>query len=283
MHFIDLGRPRFAHFGMPRSGACDRESLITANRLVGNPDGAVGFELVLTGGALLFHTPAVVAVTGADADVELTGSRGGEPVPFGEAVAFEEPFWMVVGRAKSCVRTYVAIRGMVEVRPFLGSIALAGRRDLTAHPTAGLGVFEVVEVTDTVPRIAGPVAPVSPVESLGIERGPHSIDASGRDLFADLVAARWTVSPQSDSSGVRLESDSFERSAPDGLAMRSFGLPYGAVQLPPGGQPIVMGVDQPTTGGYPVVAVVAPDQLDLVGRLRPGGELRLVEWPASGD
>lgn len=56
--------------------------------------------------------------------------------------------------------------------------------------------------------------------------------------------------------------------------MRSEGMPCGAVQVPPGGEPIVLMVDHPTTGGYPVIACVASVDLPVLGQLRPGDTVR---------
>jgi allophanate hydrolase subunit 2 len=54
----------------------------------------------------------------------------------------------------------------------------------------------------------------------------------------------------------------------------SEGIVLGAVQVPPSGQPVVFLADHPTTGGYPVVAVLASADLPDAAQLRPGQQVR---------
>jgi allophanate hydrolase subunit 2 len=80
------------------------------------------------------------------------------------------------------------------------------------------------------------------------------------------------VAPDSDRIGLRLTGHALRRR---GGELASEGIVHGAVQLPPSGQPVVFLADHPTTGGYPVVAVVEDDDLDICAQLRPGDEVRL--------
>jgi len=269
----DLGRRGVAHLAVPGGGAADRSSLVDANRLVGNPDGAAAFEAAINGAELRFAATAVVAVTGAAAEVELDGRKA----PFGDAFPVSAGARLVVGRARSCVRTYIAVRGACRIEPVLGSVSGVGRANLVEPGSDMVGSPIGFDPIASAQRIPGPIGPVEAVEAICVERGPHSTAPDGSDLFAELVATPWVVSPSSNRIGVRLRPAGAVRglSATGDEGFASFGLPSGAIQLPPGGEPIVMGVDHPTTGGYPVVAVVVADDLDLVGRLRPGQQLRL--------
>ncbi|WP_433517050.1 biotin-dependent carboxyltransferase family protein [Nonomuraea sp. CA-143628] len=74
----DLGRPGYAHLGVPRSGAADEASLRLGNRLVGNPEDAAGIELTYGGARLAFHSAAWVAITGAPCPLS-----GPSPIPVG--------------------------------------------------------------------------------------------------------------------------------------------------------------------------------------------------------
>ncbi|MGH3370602.1 MAG: allophanate hydrolase subunit 2 family protein, partial [Nocardioidaceae bacterium] len=89
-----------------------------------------------------------------------------------------------------------------------------------------------------------------------------------------LTAQTWTVSAQSNRIGLRLEGTALERSRTE--EMPSEGLVLGAVQVPASGQPLVFLNDHPTTGGYPVVGVVGPEDLAVCAQLRPGSTVRLV-------
>jgi allophanate hydrolase subunit 2 len=92
-----------------------------------------------------------------------------------------------------------------------------------------------------------------------------------------LVAGRpWTVAPDSDRMGLRLEPA--DGAPPPRLDrhVTSHGVVQGAVQLPPGGGPIVLLPDHQPTGGYPVVGVVASADLAALGQAAPGDRLALV-------
>ena len=100
--------------------------------------------------------------------------------------------------------------------------------------------------------------------------GPHQdrLTERGRRTLLDT---EFTVSPRSDRTGLRLEGAPVERR---GGEVDSSGCPPGAIQLPAGGQLIVLGPDRGTTGGYPVVATVISADLPRLGRLRPGQRVR---------
>jgi allophanate hydrolase subunit 2 len=109
----DLGRPGFAHLGVPHSGAADPASLCLANRLAGNPEGAAGLELTFGGAALRFGAAAWIAVTGAPLPTRPAAMNAPTHIPAGTVVEFGAP--------SAGVRTYVAVRGGIDVPPVLGS------------------------------------------------------------------------------------------------------------------------------------------------------------------
>jgi allophanate hydrolase subunit 2 len=111
--------------------------------------------------------------------------------------------------------------------------------------------------------------------------GASGIDAVAMRVIAGpapgleaLAASDWRVGSAADRVGVRLEGGSI----PDGIGGdgRTLGVPWGAIQLPPDGRPIILGVDHQTTGGYRVVGVVISADLPILGQLRPGDPVRLV-------
>lgn len=113
----DLGRPGWAHLGVPRSGALDAPALQQANRLVGNPDPYAGLETTLTGCSLRLRQAGTVAVTGAPARVRIAG----QVVDLGTAVAVPAGALVEIGPARFGVRTYLAVAGGIAVEPVLGS------------------------------------------------------------------------------------------------------------------------------------------------------------------
>ena len=101
----------------------------------------------------------------------------------------------------------------------------------------------------------------------------------GRGWVRRWFATAWRVSPQSDRAGYRLEG---ERLQPPDLEIVSEPVLPGSVQVPPGGQPIVIMPDGPTMGGYPKLAFVDPADLSGLAQAAPGSQVRFVPMPDSG-
>ena len=119
----DLGRPALGHLGVPRSGAADAASLRRANQLAGNPPGAAGLEFTLGRAVLRFSRDALAAVTGAAAAVTLASGPDQEPaaVPFDAAFGVPAGALLRIGAPAVGLRTYLAVRGGVDVPAVLGS------------------------------------------------------------------------------------------------------------------------------------------------------------------
>lgn len=265
----DLGRPGRAHLGVPRSGAADQRAFRLANRLVGNPEGAAGVEFTFGGAALRFHRRAWIAVTGAPVTLRIDGRAHGMNAPcFAAAGALVE-----FGTPTSGLRSYVAVRGGVAVDEVLGSRStdllsglgpapLAPGDRLPIGSAAGLQHINV----DVVPAAALPETPV-----LRILPGPRD-DWFTHDALPTLTSTPYEVSPDSNRVGVRLNGPPLVR-ARDG-ELGSEGMVLGSLQVPPSGLPIIFLADHPTTGGYPVVAVLASASVAEAAQLRPGQKLR---------
>lgn len=257
----DLGRPGYAHLGVPCSGAADVPSLRLANRLVGNAEGAAALELTFGGARLRFARGAWVAVTGADCPV---GPVGGMNAPFWVPEGTEVRF----GTPREGLRTYVAVRGGVAVEPTLGSRSTDSLAGLGPAP---LKAGTVLPVGVAGGEITVDVAPVAPLgrRVLRVLLGPRD------DWFArpeDLFAEPYEVTQDSNRVGVRMRGRELKRVREGELP--SEGMVVGAIQVPPSGQPIVFLADHPPTGGYPVVGVVRGADLPLLAQLRPGEQVR---------
>ncbi len=258
----DLGRPGYAHLGVPHSGAADAESLRLANRLVGNVEGAAGLELTFGGAALRFRSAAWIAVTGAPLPVRPGGMNAPFHVPAGTVVEFGAP--------AAGVRTYVAVRGGVDVPPVLGSRSTDLLSGLGPAPLADgdllpVGRADCEPITvDVAPGLRPEDEPV-----LRITAGPRD------DWFASLeplARGVYVVSADSNRVGVRLDGPTLCRRR-DG-ELPSEGIVTGALQVPPNGLPIIFLADHPTTGGYPVAAVLVSADVPRAAQLRPGQRVR---------
>ncbi|HEX8079070.1 MAG TPA: biotin-dependent carboxyltransferase family protein [Jatrophihabitans sp.] len=276
----DLGRPGFADLGVSRSGAADRGALRLANRLVGNDESAAGIEITFGGLSLrLAGGAATLAFTGARC--ELTGHRGG----WNAALSCPSGSVLTVGAPASGLRSYLAVRGGLAVPPVLGSRATdtlsgLGPAVLAAGCRLLIGPAAAGEPGDF-SGAAGSGPPAGTV-TLRLAAGPRA-DWFTADSLGRLFGSPWQVRPDSNRIGTRLAGPAL-RLRPD-AERAAAELPSeptlpGAVQVPPDGQPIVLGPDAPVTGGYPVIAVLPGPELDLLAQLRPGAELRFA--PARG-
>ncbi|MGC5224333.1 5-oxoprolinase/urea amidolyase family protein [Micromonospora sp. DT81.3] len=266
----DLGRPGRASQGIARSGALDRAALKTANRLVGNPEGAAGVEVTLGGFRASADKPAWIAVAGAWGDIRIDGRRidpyVAHPWPAGAELHID---WFVHG-----VRAYLAVRGGVDGPSVAGSrstdvLARLGPPALRAGRSVGVRA----DAVDPVPP--ADVAPwgAPPDEEVVVELAPGPrADWFSASALASLYEAVWMVTDKADRVGVRLEGPPLERVGTGELP--SEGMVPGAMQVPPSGSPTVLLADGPVTGGYPVIAVVADGSLDAFAQLRPGTRIR---------
>jgi biotin-dependent carboxylase-like uncharacterized protein len=264
----DLGRPGRAALGVPPSGALDAASLRLANRLVGNPEGAAGIETTLTGVTVRLHAGRYLAVTGAPAPLRLDGR------PVDSYGAFWAPAGSVlkVGPAAEGVRSYLGVAGGIAVPPVLGSRSsdvLSGLGPEPLRSGTRLPLGRAAGLPPGVDAVPVPDLPADPV--LRLLPGPRAAWFAAA-AHAALHGTRYEVTPRSNRIALRLAGRALERSVTRELP--SEGLLTGAIQVPPNGQPVLFLADHPTTGGYPVIAVVHPDDLRLAAQARPGAGIR---------
>jgi biotin-dependent carboxylase-like uncharacterized protein len=263
----DLGRPGWAHLGVPRSGALDPPAAALANRLVGNRPEAACLEVLLGGLLVASEEACWVAVTGAHCEVVVDG-RVRE---FASPVRLAAGSALRLGTPSSGLRSYVAVAGGLDVEPVLGS---------RSTDTLGLLGPAPVQVGDLLPVGAPSGSPAAadtprPPEQGGLRvvAGPRADRVAG-DVLDLLCRATYVVSSSSDRVGMRLQGDPLPLRT-DG-ELPSEGVVLGAVQVPPDGLPVVFLADHPTTGGYPVVAVVDEGDLWQCAQLRPGERVTFV-------
>ena len=264
----DLGRPGHAAVGVPRSGAADRAALRLANRLVANDDeDAAAIEVLLGGLAVRAHGLRTVALTGAPAPADVDGT----PVGHHSVLTLRPGQTLTLGPPPTGLRTYLAVRGGLDVEDVLGSVATDTLSGLGPAPLRTGDVLTVGPEPES-PWLLD-VAPVAPptgtTVTLRAVLGPRA------DWVADAAAlahTTWTVSSRSDRVGMRLEGEALRRT--DRRELPSEGMVRGAIQVPPGGEPVVFLADHPVTGGYPVVAVVVDADVDRAAQARPGQSVR---------
>jgi antagonist of KipI len=269
----DLGRPGFGPIGVSPSGAADPISLRLGNRLVGNEDSAAALEMMLLGGTFIFPEGATLALTGSDFSATLNDVR----VNLGASLSVRPGQTIRLGSTSSGARCYLCVQGGIALKPFLGSAS--------THILSGLGGFDgrplrkddVLHIRRASKRFRKRTIAQQALESFSRRKVLRVTPGAQADWFSEsslgaFYADTYRVGEQSNRMGLRLEGAAIsQRGARD---MITEGVSLGAIQVPAGGSPIILFVEQQTTGGYPKIANVISADLHRVGQLRPRDELR---------
>jgi antagonist of KipI len=269
----DLGREGFGPMGVSASGAADPMSLRIGNRLVGNPDGTAALEMTLVGGGFTFEQATTIAVTGADFGPSLDGVA----LPMWTSIEIREGETVKFGHSRSGARAYLCVQGGIAVELFLGSASthvLSGlggfeRRALRKDDRVGVGVANSVFRKRSLSAKA--LESLQPRKVIRVTDGPQS-DWFAESSWKALCGNTFRISEQSNRMGIRLEGRPI--SADSSREMITEGVSLGAIQVTPSGQPIILFVEQQTTGGYPKIANVISADLHSLGQLRPRDEIR---------
>jgi antagonist of KipI len=272
----DLGREGFGPMGVSASGAADPVALRIGNRLVGNAEGAAALEMTLIGGTFSFPERTVVALAGSDFGATLDDKC----VEMWSSIEVRPGQTLRMGPTGSGARCYLCVRGGIDVKLFLGSAS--------THLLSGLGGFEgrALRKGDILRiRAAGgsfrtfrkasaaarAMAHLAPRKILRVTPGPQS-DWFSPESQKAFYAGTYRVAEESNRMGLRLEGAAI--AATSNGEMISEGVSLGAVQIPASGLPIILFVEQQTTGGYPKIANVISADLASLGQLKPRDEIR---------
>ena len=269
----DLGRQGFGPIGVSPSGAADPISLRLGNRLVGNDESAAGLEMMLLGGTFVFPQGAIVALAGSDFGAKLDDVR----VDVGVSMHVGSGQTLRLGPTTSGARCYLCVQGGIVVRPFLGSAS--------THILSGLGGFEgrpllkgdVLRIGRASKRFRKRTMAWQAFENLSRRKILRATPGPQADWYSEksrraFYAGTYRVGEQSNRMGLRLEGVAISQLGAG--EMITEGVSLGAIQAPAGGAPIILFVEQQTTGGYPKIANVISADLHRVGQLRPRDEIR---------
>src|SRR3989442_4899740 len=272
----DLGRPWAVNSGVPPGGAMDRFAHRAANLIVGNAETEATLECTLTGPHVATEHSCLVAITGGDLDPRVNGRAA----PMWTGIFLSRGDRLMFGARRSGGRAYIAVAGGIRADRWLGSLStslLAGRGGMHGLNLKAGDVIEVAREA-TRPAVSGhELASHLRIDyadhSLFAIPGPHvkRLDPDARQL---LFGATFKVSRKADRMGYRLDGP---RLATEGDELLSFGVTAGVVQVPHGGQPILLMADHQTAGGYPVVATVVSASMPVAAQLLPGDELQFAE------
>lgn len=285
------GRTGYWQVGISPGGPMDDRSFRAANTAVGNPEGAPALECTVSGPALRFTEETIVAITGASAPISVDGV----PVPQWEPVTVPAGSTLDIGAVRGTgVRTYLAVRGGIDVPTYLGSAATFEQGRFGGHGGRRIATGDVLRASTDTP-VAAPTA-IDPADristsshwELHVAEGPQPAPEyfTPQDM-QQLYDATWTVHFHAARTGVRLtgprptwaRSDGGEAGLhPSNLHDNAYSV--GAVNFT-GDTPSILGPDGPSLGGFACpVTVVSADRWKL-GQLRPGDTLRFVPVDTS--
>ncbi len=278
----DAGRTGYRRFGMPLSGAMDQYALAIGNTLLGNQPGEAALECTVVGPTLRFLQATWFSVTGADCLPALDGN----PVPTWQACLAPEGSTLALGAVTQGTRAYVALRGGIDVPPFMGSrstctlVSVGGFKGRPLHagdvvpvgaPAVPPGAFGALPEDTVVPlpdswrprRYAG-------LSHVRIVLGPQDYYFT-EEAKATFLSAPYNVTTGSNRMGYRLDGPPLKHIK--GADIVSDGTPFGGIQVPGHGQPIVLMADCQTTGGYSKIACVISTDLPLLAQTKPGDKV----------
>ena len=288
------GRLGYWEIGVPPSGPFDDRSFATGNAILGNDAGAPGLECVVAGPTLRFNAPAWVCLAGAGAAATLDG----ESVPWWTPIAVEPGTCLAVGTLDGLgLRTYVLVRGGLEVPLYLGSASTFTLGEFGGHGGRALRAGDVLrlahDATDAPPidpELAHAVPALTHDWAITVLDGPHAAPEFFTEADIDMIyGTEWAVHYHSSRTGVRLIGPKPEWARADG---GSAGLhpsnihdtPYvpGAVDFT-GDMPIILGPDGPSLGGFVCPVTIVHDEQWKLGQLAPGDRVRFIRQGSRDD
>jgi antagonist of KipI len=278
----DLGREGFGPLGVSASGAADPLSLRIGNRLVGNPESAGGLEMTLLGGTFLFPQGATIALTGSDFGATLDGT----PLDLWRSIEVRSGQILRGGSTRSGARCYLSVRGGIVVKPFLGSASTHLLSGLGGYQGRALRKGDVLHTGPAEGAFAKKAVNPKVLERLSFRKvlrvtpGPQSgwFPTSAVGTFYKTT---YRVAEDSNRMGLHLEGPAIAQDSSG--EMITEGVSLGAIQITAGGLPIILFVEQQTTGGYAKIANVISADLHSLGQLRPRDEIRFqqVDWDTA--
>ena len=269
----DAGRFGVRHLGVTQGGAADWCSMGWANWLLGNGLDVPVIEITLGGFAVVAEEDCMLALAGADLGALVDGQALAPWRSFklskGQTLQFTQP---LLG-----ARAYLAAPGGFDAPKVLGSSATVVREELGGLDGMGLPLAkgsmlsyhgEAAQLREITHQQQPDLRSNEPLDLvLGAQIGQFS----GQSLF-DVFNSAWTLDSRADRMGIRLLGKALQY---QGLPMISEGIPLGAVQVPPDGQPIVLLNDRQTIGGYPRLGALTPLALARLAQRLPGAQVRL--------
>ncbi len=280
--FQDLGRVGYQHLGVPVAGAMDTRAHRLANLLAGNAEDFATLEITVSGPTVYFDQPACIAICGAD----LSPHVRNKPIPLNRPIVLKAGNELSFGQRHHGARCYLAVFGGFAIANVLGSASTYLRSGMGGCHGRALRKDDQIELNaklmssglsalsrklwDIEVYLPAPLAS-SPRQTVRIIKGAQW-KAFSPESCAAMITQPFRISPDSERMGYRLQGPTIALSEP--RQMISEATSFGTIQVPSGGQPIVLMADRQTTGGYPKIANVAAVDLPLLAQMLPGDMVR---------
>ncbi len=277
----DTGRFGVGHLGVTQGGAADWISFRWANWLLGNAPDSAALEIVMGGNLTLVATTEVrLALTGAD----LGATIDGQPLATNTSFLLRPGQTLIFSQPRRGLRAYLAFPGGLDAPTILGSRACTAREQIGGLHDDGRPLQTGDQLTwqgnspseRSLPEGTAPAMPEKSCQ-LSMVLGSQASHFAGRSLY-NAFNQPWTVDNRADRMGIRLTAQPLHCKL-GGII--SEGIPLGAVQIPPDGQPIILMNDRQTIGGYPRLGALTPMACALLAQCLPGTEVRLRPISAS--
>lgn len=270
----DFGRMGYQHLGIPMGGALDKEAMLAANRILNNADETPVLECTLIGPEIEFTGKGKICLTGAEMNAQLNGKKLERYKPL---VIQEGDVLTMSGVNEGC-RSYIGIQGIWKVGTWLGSSsALSNYLSENGFISTicdgdELKVESPAKETEYVPPIYKKPY-YSSCYIVRVVTGPE-FSRFSIEQIEDFFHKVFTVSQDANRMGYRLNENLL-----DYEAMKeeiSSGIIPGTIQITNSGQPVVLLADAQTTGGYPRIANIVSEDLDIFGQMKPGDEVKFM-------
>ncbi|RGO21271.1 biotin-dependent carboxyltransferase [Bacillus cereus] len=279
----DLGRSHYQQYGVPVGGAMDQSALRMINMLVGNEENEAALEMTIMGPKLLIKKTTLLAIGGADMEPLLNGER----IPLWRPILAEEGSMLCFGKVKSGCRTYVTFAGGIHIDRTMGSKStyiraaiggIEGRMlkkgdyfQIGVQPEMANRLVQDLQKDKRIKTkwaISNSVLPKYKKHPKLRVIADFEYDQFTEESRKAFFTKEYKVSNYADRMGYRVEGEILNRAVEKEILSSS--VTFGTIQVPNGGQPIILMADRQTTGGYPRMGNIISVDLPLLAQLKPG-------------
>lgn len=289
------GRVGYWRIGVPPSGPMDSYSFRLANQIVGNHGKAPAIEITLNGPSILFHHETIISITGGEVPCTLNN----ESINMYEPISIKRGDKLTIGKLVTGCRSYLAIRGGIDVTEYLGSRSTFALGNLGGYNGRVLKMGDVLFLGQpglTATSLPAPIAEPRPCPksliplisttkewTVGVTCGPHgSPDFFKPESIKDFFNESWKVHYNSNRFGVRLIGPKPKWARKDGgegglhpSNAHDYVYSLGAINFT-GDEPVILTCDGPSLGGFVCQAVVADAEMWKIGQVKPGDSIKFV-------